>query len=116
MPFDPVVGEALTIEGVRYRFAEHPHPAAAGLPYGQSGRRGTVYQVAANGGLRALKVFHHAYRTARVAEVAERLRPYAGLPGLQVCERAVLTPQRHAALLRERPDLEYAVLMPWVVG
>jgi tetratricopeptide (TPR) repeat protein len=28
----------------------------------------------------------------------------------------VLTPQRHANLLRQHPDLTYAVLMPWVEG
>jgi len=41
---------------------------------------------------------------------------FAGLPGLQVARRTVLTSQRDAELLRREPDLTYAVLMPWVEG
>jgi len=65
---------------------------------------------------RALKVFKPRYRLPEMVSLAERIAPLAGLSGLQVCQRIVLTPQRHAALLRQHPDLTYAVLMPWVVG
>jgi len=115
MPFHPNVNETLTIEQVSYRFTEHP--AAKGLPYGQTGRRATVYQVQdGNGSLRALKVFTQAFRAPRNADGADRLRPFAQLPGLQVCARTVLTPQRHAQLLNLHADLTHAVLMPWVSG
>ena len=65
---------------------------------------------------RALKVFKPRYRLPEMVSLAERIAPLAGLSGLQVCQRIVLTPQRHAALLRQHPDLTYAVLMPWVLG
>ncbi|MGC8947700.1 MAG: hypothetical protein ACP5N6_16330, partial [Anaerolineae bacterium] len=47
---------------------------------------------------------------------AERIAPFAALPGLAACRRTVLTPSRHADLLRQHPDLTYAVLMPWIEG
>ncbi len=115
MPFHPNVNETLTIEQVPYRFTEHP--AAKGVPYGQTGRRATVYQAQdSDGSLRALKVFTQAYRTPRNADGADRLRPFAQLPGLKVCARTVLTSERHGALLARFPDLTYGVLMPWVSG
>jgi hypothetical protein len=88
-----------------------------GTPFGQDGRRATVYQLAGDDGkLYALKVFYETFRAPHIAESADRLRPFAKLPGLQVCERMVLTPDRHAALLRQHDDLVYAALMPWIKG
>src|SRR5436305_9268720 len=46
--------------------------------------------------------------------LAKRLAFFSDMPGLQVCNRTVLTPQYHATLLRENPDLLYSVMMPWV--
>jgi hypothetical protein len=43
MAFRPNVGDELTLNGVTYRIAEHP--AAPGIPYGQEGRAGIVYQL-----------------------------------------------------------------------
>lgn len=114
MTFRPEVDHTLTIDDVTYRFTEHP--AAPGMPYGQTGRRATVYQVQANNAFHALKVFTPAFRSRRVAEGAVRLRPFATLPGLQVCARTVLTPEAHTALLSAESDLAYAVLMPWIAG
>lgn len=51
-----------------------------------------------------------------MAAVSEKLKPYASLPGLQACQRIVLTASRHRGLLTKHPDLTYAVLMPWVAG
>jgi len=87
------------------------------MPYGQEGRQAVVYQLVAEGGERkALKVFKARYRLPELASLADQIAPFAGLSGLQVCQRTVLVPQRHAALLRQHPDLTYAVLMPWVEG
>jgi len=41
MSFRPNVHDELTINGERYRIAEHP--AAPGMPHGQEGRAGIVY-------------------------------------------------------------------------
>ena len=114
MPFRPNINDSVAIDGVAYRVTEHP--AAPGMPYGQTGRRATVYQLRAGDTVRALKVFTPAFRTPRTVESAQRLASFAGLPGLQAASRTVLTPQIHAALLAQHPDLEYAALMPWVIG
>jgi hypothetical protein len=123
-PFRPNAHDELTIAGVTYRVAEHP--AAPGFPYGQEGRAGIVYaltpvpapagrEVGGEGRV-ALKVFKPRFRTPALVAQAEKLAAFAGLPGLQVARRTVLTPQRDADLLRREPDLTYAVLMPWVEG
>ena len=115
MSFQPEVNQELVIDGVTYRIAEHP--AAPGIPYGQEGRAGIVYQLAAQDGeKRALKVFKARYRLPALVSLADKLAPFAGLPGLQVCQRTVLSARCHEELLRQHPDLNYAVLMPWIEG
>lgn len=112
MPFRPNINDCLWRN---YRFTEHP--AAPGMPYGQTGRRATVYQLQSDeGGLHALKVFTSAFRFPYVAESADKLRVFSGLPGLKVCQRLVLTPQRYSSLIKQYPDLLYAALMPWAEG
>jgi hypothetical protein len=66
MAFRPNVGDELTLNGVTYRIAEHP--AAPGIPYGQEGRAGIVYQLlpadrSAGFQPAALKVFRARFRT-----------------------------------------------------
>lgn len=115
MPFHPNVGDILTIGGVVYRMTEHP--AAPGIPYGQEGRQAVVYRVTDDRqAQRALKVFKPRYRMPALVSLAERITPFATLPGLQACQRIVITPQQNGDLLRQQPDLIYAVLMPWVTG
>ncbi|RLC79382.1 MAG: hypothetical protein DRJ03_23590 [Chloroflexi bacterium] len=114
MSFRPQVNDQLSINGVTYSIAEHP--AAPGVPYGQAGRRAIVYQVAAEEDYRALKVFSRRFRTPALVLVAQNLTPYASLPGLQVCRREVLAPERNSLLLQQHPDLAYAMLMPWIEG
>ncbi|MGC9084291.1 MAG: hypothetical protein ACP5ME_14080, partial [Anaerolineae bacterium] len=142
MPFEPRVGDILEIEGQRYAVAEHP--AAPGIAYGQEGRAGIVYCLEAltptpggsaatpfpspklgrgegGGGdevraRAALKVFKPRFRLPYLVSQAERIAPFAALPGLAACRRTVLTSSRHADLLRRHPDLTYAVLMPWIEG
>ncbi|NPV86966.1 MAG: hypothetical protein HPY45_13275 [Anaerolineae bacterium] len=115
MDLRPAVNLRITIGETAYTFTEHP--AAKGMPYGQSGRRATVYQLrAADGGLHAIKIFTESFREARVAETADKLLPFASMPGLQVCRRRVLTPESDAALIGQYENLRYAALMPWVYG
>ena len=115
MAFQPQVDQELGIDGTTYRIAEHP--AAPDMPYGQEGRQAIVYQLAAEGQeKRALKVFKAHYRLPVLVSLAAKLAPFADLPGLQVCQRTVLSAHKHAELLRQHPDLTYAVLMPWVEG
>jgi formylglycine-generating enzyme required for sulfatase activity len=115
MPFRPNPNDKLTIGDRTYRFAEHP--AAPGMAYGQSGRRGTVYQLIDDAGdAWALKVFLRQFREPRLVGQAERIKTYTSLPGLKACERQVLTGSQHASLLRNQSNLTYAVVMPWIHG
>ncbi len=115
MTFQPQAGDTFTIDSIVHQLAEHP--AARGVPYGQEGRAAVVYQLlTAEGQAHALKVFRQRFRVPALVGLADRLVAYAEIPGLQVCRRTVLTPQRHTALLRSISDLTYAVLMPWVSG
>jgi tetratricopeptide (TPR) repeat protein len=116
MSFRPNVHDELIIDGVAYRIAEHP--AAPGFPYGQEGRAGIVYclQNPATASKAALKVFKPRFRTPALFSQAEKLAAFADLPGLTVCRRTVLTRAQNADLLRQHPDLIYAVLMPWIEG
>lgn len=115
MTFQPEVNQELIIDGTSFRVAEHP--AAHGMPYGQEGRQATVYCLeASSGNRRAIKAFKPRFRVPSMVSLAKRLAFFADLPGLAVCRRTVLTPQHHANLLREFPDLLYGVVMPWVDG
>ncbi len=78
MAYHPNVNDTLTIEKVTYRFTEHPGVQGMSIPYGQTGRRGTVFQlVAPDGSLYALKVFTYSFRVPRNAESVRGLRPFA---------------------------------------
>lgn len=114
MLFRPSINSKISIDGKEYFFTEHP--AAKGMPYGQTGRRATVYQVRNGNEFHALKVFTKAFRTEQTEVSARRIQAYANLPGLQVCSRVVITRQNNGTAVGQYPDLEYAVLMTWVKG
>jgi len=118
MSFQPNPGDEVVINDIAYTIGQHP--AAPGLAYAQAGRQGIVYQlIPRNGsisGAKALKVFFPKFRIPAMVYQSEHMEPYSELPGLQVCKRDVLTPERNGALIGEHPDLLYAVLMPWVQG
>ena len=115
MPFQPTANSTLEIDSLTYRVAEHP--AAPGVAYGQEGRAAIVYQVVDQHGTAwALKVFRPRFRVPALVNLAGKLANFADIPGLSVCRRTVLTSRKHTELLRQYPDLTYAVLMPWVYG
>lgn len=114
MAFQLKVNQQLIVDSTAYHVDEHP--AAPGMPYGQEGRQATVYQLSAAKDCRALKVFKPRYRIPALVMLADRLASFSNLSGLQVCTRVVLNPRRHGELLRQCPDLTYAVLMPWMEG
>lgn len=118
MSFQPNPGDELLINGKRYIVGSHP--AAPGIAYAQAGRQGIVYQLLApNGELheaKALKVFFPKFRIPSMVYQSEHMEAYGNIPGLQVCKRDVLTPERNGDLIAAQPDLLYAVLMPWVHG
>lgn len=115
MSFHPQVGDQLAINGMVYTIAEHP--SAPWMPYGQEGRAAVVYKLKApDGEPQALKVFKPRHRLPALVGQAITIAPLAELPGLAVCRRTVLSSRRHRDLLRQHPDLTYAVLMPWIEG
>ncbi|MGQ8874381.1 hypothetical protein [Paenibacillus sp. TSA_86.1] len=118
MSFQPNPGDEVVINDIVYTIGQHP--AAPGLAYAQAGRQGIVYQLIPRRGsihgAKALKVFFPKFRIPAMVYQSEHMEPYSELPGLQVCKREVLTPERNGALIGEHPDLLYAVLMPWVQG
>ncbi len=115
MTFQPAANSTFEIDGLTYRVAEHP--AAPGVAYGQEGRAATAYQVVdSHGTAWALKVFRPHFRAPALVSLADKLATFATIPGLSVCRRTVLTSRKHTELLRQYPDLTYAVLMPWVYG
>jgi len=120
MSFSPQAGMLLTIDGLGYRFAEDP--AAAGLPFRQIGRCSTVYRLQCQDGKSfALKVPIPAYalppdQAAERQSEAGALTAFANLPGLQACQRTIITANTHPELLWYYPELAEATLMPWIDG
>lgn len=115
MTFRPQINDQIKIGDEHYVFTEHP--SAKGMPYGQAGRRATVYQVRNRlMQLRALKVFTPAFRSSRTEEQVEILARYSTLPGLIACKRIVISPSDNPKLVSAYPDLSYSVLMPWLQG
>ncbi|WP_054958411.1 hypothetical protein [Paenibacillus dakarensis] len=118
MTFQPNPGDEIIINGTAYTVGQHP--AAPGLAYAQAGRQGIVYQLLPKTGeaheAKALKVFFPKFRIPAMVYQSEHMAAYREIPGLKVCSRDVLTPERNGSLIAEYPDLLYAVVMPWVHG
>jgi serine/threonine protein kinase len=117
MAFRPKLGDQIILEGARYFFAEHP--VLKGFAYGQTGRRGTVFQLTSvDKRLFALKVFTHNFQSDLNEKSLGTFNNLCNLPGLEVCQRSVISPNRpaYSAVLKTNPELTYAVLMPWVKG
>ncbi|MBO2944185.1 hypothetical protein JJQ72_09420 [Paenibacillus sp. F411] len=118
MGFQPAPGDQITINNTAYRVGQHP--AAPGLAYAQAGRQGIVYQLLPVNGspyeAKALKVFFPKFRMPAMVYQSDHMAGYKEIPGLQVCSREVLTPERNGELIARYPDLLYAVIMPWIHG
>ena len=115
MAFRPIPNSEIIIDNIRYKFTEHP--MAKGMPYGQTGRRATIYQLVSNNlSLHALKVFTKAFRSPEYGNSLEAFRQISKIPGMQVCERSIITAAQNQKLIEQFPEIRFAVLMPWVDG
>jgi DNA-directed RNA polymerase subunit RPC12/RpoP len=85
------------------------------MAFGQEGRKAIVYQLERNGQLFALKIFKPVYREPYLVDTCQALSQLT-LRGLEVCTRQCLTSHGAKSLIEQCPDVEYAVLMPWVDG
>jgi serine/threonine protein kinase len=117
--FHPQLGETLIIGGIGYGFMPHP---LLGSPledvYAVDGGEALIYQLQEleTGHLWALKVSKASFRGAHIARAAVALAPHVAAPGLYLARRHCLVRTSHPDLIARYPDLEYAVLMPWIIG
>ncbi|MDP9120233.1 MAG: hypothetical protein M3O15_02525, partial [Acidobacteriota bacterium] len=100
-------GETFTIEG---------HPQAPHIPYSSEGQRAFVYQLSSVTTREpyALKIWKRRFRDPRLEPGARQLSRLAAMPGMRAAERRVVLPSEPA--VRDVPDLELAMLMPWLLG
>lgn len=112
--FDPQPGTQVHINALAFEVM--PHPAASTMAFGQEGRKAVVYQVRNGDRLFALKIFKEQFRSPQLAEICTALFQLRSLTGLEVCERMCLTTSTAPELLRQFPEMEFAVLMPWITG
>jgi hypothetical protein len=95
------------------------HPSAPNMVFAQAGKKGRVYKVIHKGhsSAFALKVFVERYRKSTMVDLTNLLASYAQMPGMEVCSREVIHAKGFGAdVLKQFPELEYAVLMPWSTG
>lgn len=117
--FAPRLGAQLSIGSSPYGFMPHPlFPADMDEVFVIEGGEALIYQLQnlMSGELSALKVSKPSYRGEHIARAAAALAPYANLPGLYLGHRLCITRQAFPQLVALYPDLEYAVLMPWIAG
>jgi hypothetical protein len=112
--FKPAPNDSIEIFGERLVFSQHPG-ATIKIPFSQEGGRATVYEVRNPSGHRfALKVFRPSFRDPELALSGTRLAHLKSLEGLDAAERRVVLPDD--VVVRRFPELEYALLMPWIEG
>jgi len=113
--FNPEPNQIVTIGGQQYSVM--PHPAVPVFAFGQEGRKAMVFQLGLPSGEKfALKKFKEVYRLPELVDVNDALARFSQWPGMEVCNRQCFQYGLHDDILAEHPDLEYAVLMPWIMG
>ena len=118
MTFEPEPGMRIHLardDVVEFLPLEESGPASV-FVYAEAGKEGTVYKVLKNQEKYALKVFYPEYRDIRLLENTEKLSRFKNIEGFRVAERNLIEPDEYPQLLRQYPDLTYAVLMPWIEG
>jgi serine/threonine protein kinase len=117
--FRPHANMIMELDSSRVRFMPHPlFPMDMDEVFVIEGGEAMVYQVqdVATGALGALKVVKPSYRGDHIVRSVAALAPYATLPGLYLGNRICLTRAEYPRLIAAYPDLEYAILMPWISG
>ncbi len=117
MSFNPTPGMRIPLNGEEIVFA----PAGTGKlakvsAYAQTGREGTVYKVNKGDKPYALKVFLPNYQDDRLLQNTEMLGKLSDQEGLHVAQRTIITKINLPKVISQFPELEYAILMPWIQG
>jgi serine/threonine protein kinase len=117
MSFEPYPEQEIQINGETIRFLPLEKTGArSAYVYAQSGKEGTVYKVRKGSADYALKVFYPAYQDKRLLENTQKISKYKHLQGFKVADRTVLNKKSFPNLVIQYPELDYAVLMPWIDG
>lgn len=117
--FAPSRQLTLTISASTYRFMPHPiFTEDMDEVYVIEGGEALIYQVQelGSGALYALKVMKPAYRGEHIARAVATLARYATIAGLSLDRRICLTQTICPHIIGVYPDLQYAVLAPWLAG
>jgi hypothetical protein len=116
--FSPRRSTVLIIDQCEYRFVPHPHFPNEDEVLAMEGGEAIVYQLqkGVTRALYALKVPKPSYQDEHIARVVTALAPYQQIPGFSLGNRICLTKKKHARLIAEYPELEFATLMPWLSG
>jgi serine/threonine protein kinase len=117
MSFEPKPGTSIKLGAENIHFVPlEPSGPASVFVYAESGKEGIVYKVSNGREFYALKVFYPQYSDKRLLETTEKLGRFKELEGFRVAERKVINQETHPQIVEEHPDLNYAVLMPWIEG
>jgi len=117
--FCPYVGLFIPIGPTFFRFLPHPYFSDDEQEvFVVEGGEALLYKVEnlAKKTFYALKVLKPSYRSPRIAEMSQILSAYRDLPGLYLTQRICLTQDQFPELISRFPNLEYALLMPWIEG
>src|SRR5215472_9202201 len=117
--FLPYIGMHFGVGSKHFEFVPHPlFPHDSESVFVLEGGEALIYQMRdiATKELYALKVIKPAYRSKHITHVAETIRRSPHIPGFYLPNRTSITRTEYQDLIRTYPDLEYAVLMPWLTG
>jgi serine/threonine protein kinase len=117
--FHPHLGMTITVGATVYQFMPHPLFAAdMDEVFVIEGGEALIYQIQdlKFGDLWALKVTKPSYRGEQIERSVAALAPYASVTGLYLANRLCLTRADFPDLAAAYPELEYAVVMPWLPG
>ncbi len=117
--FRPSMGIQLNVGGKFFGFVRHPlFPGDNEAVFVLEGGEALIYQLrdVQTGDLYALKVMKSASRSEHVARAAQVVSSATHIPGFYLYNRFCLTASEYPHLIKTYPDLEYAVLMPWLTG
>jgi serine/threonine protein kinase len=109
---EPRPGDTIVLDAT---YAFTPHPTLPKMAFGQEGRKELVYQLSKNGGRFAFKIFKPQYRVASLVDTCRNLSKLS-IGGFEACRRLCFARPLYSKLIDQYPDLEYAVLMPWIQG
>lgn len=102
------------IDNEVFRFA--PHPVAPAMVWAQESATSTVYKLANQRRSVALKVFKPHAKFELTQSLNETLAWARNSPGMETCDRRVISRENARELVERHKSLEYAILMPWQEG